>query len=377
VSLQNNRPFAAITLLQPRASVLASALPRTSVRTGAQPRAPRFLVARERDYLGWWESLRVLCQPTRLHLYWSPIRLFRHTPVARFRFAGRALTASALLHVSVFLLLPYLLSGGLRKQTHVEVASAGPGKIHYRLTMMNLSQKLPRVTSRGPGGHPGGGSEAAARLQALGRNEAHPKITIVLRPPRPNNPKQTIYQSVSAPNLRITMDLQLPNIVVGTTAVPRPQIHLDLNSSRPAQVKKSVAAEPAPALTTNASPPVVLVSELTSSQPHLPVPPPEQVAMTDTQNALSSANGASLTGKEESALVIVGTDPSQVTSLLALPAGNRWAGLSISPIGGGAGSPGGAPGSARVGGVGDALASVGRGESGGGAADAGLSLIHI
>src|SRR5260370_13577364 len=100
--------------------------------------------------------------------------------------------------------------------------------------------------------------------------------------------------------------------------------------------------------------------------------------MTQTQNALPSADGASLSGKEESALVIVGADPSQaVASLLALPPGNRWAELSISPVGGGAGSPGGAPGRARISGSagtgseGDATAGVGRGQSGRGARNAG------
>ena len=374
VSFQNDRPFAAITLLQPRASVLASAFPRTS----AQPRAPRFLVARERDYLGWWESLRELCRPTHLHPYTSPIRLFRHTPVVRFRFAGRPLTVSVLLHVAVFVLLPYLPSGSFAKPMPVDVASAEAGKIYYRLTIMDLSRKLPRVTSEGSAGRPISASEAAVALPALGSTAAHPKITIILRPPRPNNPKQTIYQSASAPDLRITMDLKLPNVLVGTTAVPRPQIHFDPNSPRPVQVKKSVAAEPAPALTTSASPSVVPVSELTSTHPNLPVPPSAPVEMTQTQNALPSADGASLSGKEESALVIVGADPSQaMASLLALPPGNRWAELSISPVGGGAGSPGGVPGRARISGSastgseGDASASARRGESGRGAGNTG------
>src|SRR5216684_1380517 len=177
-------------LLQPRASVQASAFPRTSSRTGAQPRAPRFLVVRERQFVGWWGSLNVLCTPARVNLHTSPMNVFRHTPVAPFRFAGRPLTVSVLLHVAVFVLLPYLPSGSFAKPMPVDVASAEAGKIYYRLTIMDLSRKLPRVTSEGSAGRPISASEAAVALPALGSTAAHPKITIILRPPRPNNPKQ-------------------------------------------------------------------------------------------------------------------------------------------------------------------------------------------
>ncbi len=377
MSFQNNRPFAAATLLQPRVSVLASASPRTSARTGVRPRAPRFSVVREREFVGWWGSLRAVCTPARLHLYTSPIRLFRQTPVARFRFPWRPLTASVLLHIAVFLLLPYLPSGSFPRPMPVEVASAESGKIYYRLTMMDISRKLPRVAAKGSGGNPDGISHAAARIPALGSTVTHPKITIVLRPPRPDNPKQTVYQSASAPDLRITVDLNLPNVLVGTTAIPRPQIHFSPNSSKPVQPKKSLIAEPAPTLTTSLSPSAILVSELTSTQPHLPVPPPAPLAMTKSQSTLPSDDAAPLSGKEESALVIVGADPSQVSSLLALPVGNRWAELSISPVGGGAGSPGGTAGRARIsrsasaGSEGDTSAGAGRGESGGGDGHAG------
>jgi hypothetical protein len=383
VSLQDNRPFASTTLLQPRVSILANGFPRTSARTGAQPRAPRFLVVRDRQFVGWWGSLRAVCRPTRLHLYTTPIHLFRHTPVVRFRFAGRALTVSVLLHVAVFLLLPYLPSGGFPRLTSVEVASADPGKIYYHLIMMDLSRKLPRVTSGAPPGRPVGSSEAAAALPALGISSAHPKITIEMRPPRPDNSRQTIYQSVSAPDLRITMDLKLPNLVVGTaTTVPKPQLHFNPSGSKPIQAQqKSVTEEPAPTLTAGTSPSVIPVSELTSAHPRLPVPPPAPApalaAITQSHEALASAEGSLPSGKEGSALVIIGVDPSQTASVVALPAGNRWAELSISPVGGDTGSPRGAPGKAPIsrnagaGSEGDASAGVGRGESGGGPGNAG------
>jgi Gram-negative bacterial TonB protein C-terminal len=328
--------------------------------------------------MGWWGSLRALCRPTRLHLYTSPVRLFRHTPVARFRFAGRALTISVLVHVAVFLLLPYVPSKSFSRLAPAEEVSAEPGKIYYRLTMMDLSRKLPRVSS---GGAPS--SERALTLPEPGSSAPRPKITIVLRPPRPDNSRQTIYQSASAPDLRITMDLKLPNVVVGASpTVPKPQLHFNPNGSKPIQTRqKPVTAEAAPTLMASTNPSVIPVSELTGTQPHLPVPPPVSATVTQSQESLASAEGSLPSGKEGSALVVIGTDPSETASVLALPAGNRWADLSISPVGGGTGtgSSKGTSGKGKAsssrnsgpGSEGNASAGLGEGGSGGGAGNAG------
>jgi hypothetical protein len=373
VSLQNDRPFTAMTLLQPRASVLASTLPRTSARTGAQPRAPRFLVDHKWEFLDWWVLLEELCRPTRLHLYTTPVRLFRHVPVAKFRFAGRALTVSVLLHLGAILLLPYLPSRSFSGARSVEVAPTESERIYYDLTIMDLSQKLPRIAIAGPGGHPGSDLEAG-RLPVLGGTAAHPRITIVLKPPRRDNARQTIYQSASAPDLRIPMELKLPNVIVGTVAPPRPQIHFNPYDSRPTQTRKSLTAEPAPTLAVSVSSSPIPLSALTSTEPHLPLPPPSFAEFSKGDEASAFADGQPLNGKEGSTLVIVGTDPTQAGPLLALPTGNRWAELSISPSGG-AGSLGDSSAgtlnsrSGVAGSGGDASTGVGPGKSGGGAAN--------
>jgi len=94
---------------------------------------------------------------------------------------------------------------------------------------------------------------------------------------------------------------------------------------------------------------------------------------------MASVEGALSSGKEGSALVIIGVDPSLAASLLVLPPGNRWAEVSISPTGGGAGSPGGIPGGPNSGSGtgtgGDTSTGLGRGESGGGGGKAGTAGI--
>jgi hypothetical protein len=381
VSLQNDGPFAASTLLQTRLPALTSALPRPVPRAGAQSRAPHFLVLRDRQFGSWWGSLRAVCTRSRLHLYRSPIRLFQSVPVARFRIAGQPLVLSALLHIALGLLFPYVPSGAIRRLSEANIASAEPGKIHYHITMMDLSRQMPRVVLDAPGGHAGSGSVSAAALKVDSAG-SHPKITIVLKPPHPDNRKQTIYQSAAAPDLRIAMDLKLPNMVVGPSAVARPKIDFNPNSSRPAQTKRAVAAEEAPNLITSASPSIVLASELPKTQASLPIPPAASDLMAQDQTGPPAGGGAQPAGKEQSTLVIVGTDPSSASELLSLPAGNRWAELSITP-GNGAGSSGGTPGrehgagSGGVGGKEDASGAVGRGEAGRGEGGAGAGTLSI
>jgi Gram-negative bacterial TonB protein C-terminal len=270
----------------------------------------------------------------------------------------------------------------MRRSSEANIASAEPGKIHYHITMMDLSRQVSRVVLEAPGGHAGSSSIAAAAPKVEDNAGAHSKITIVLKPPRPDNRKQTIYQSAAAPDLRIAMDLKLPNMVIGPSAVARPKIKFDPNSSRPTQAKRAIIAEAAPTLTTTGNPSMVLASELPKAQANLPVPPPASDTMVQNQMGLPTGGGAQLAGNEQNTLVIVGTDPSPATELLSLPAGNRWAELSISP-GGGVGSSGDSPGKERgagsggAGSNGDASAGTGRGEPGRGAGGTGAGTLNI
>ncbi len=371
MSFQDNRLFDSTAQWGTRVSVLPAVFPKVAVRTGAQPRAPRFLVARDREFAGWRGSLRELCKPTRLHLYTAPVRLFRDTPAAKFRFTGRTILVSVLFHLAFILLLPYLPAPSFLKARPGEVVAAEPGRIYYHLTTMDLSQKLPRIAIVGPGGHPGSDLEAR-RLPDPSSAAAHPKITIVLKPPRrADSAKQTIYQSASAPDLRIAMDLKLPILIVGTVAVPRPQIHFNPNGSRPTQLHKSQIAEPAPTLTASANSSPIPLSPLTSAQPQLPLPPPSSAGIGQGAEVAALVDGELPSGGGGSVLVVTGSDPIQAGSVLALPAGNRWAELSLSPTGG-AGSTGNGhagtanSGSSAAGNGGDGSLGAGRGKSGGG-----------
>jgi Gram-negative bacterial TonB protein C-terminal len=342
------------------------------LRTG-----PSFLVVRQRPFGGWLELLRTLCSSTPSRPSTAPITLFRYTTMAKLRFAGRPLTLSVLLHVAGFLWLPYMPTLNSRTVAPVETASAETGKVYYHLTMMDLTEKFPRIAPAGPGGHPGDGL-GPAQLPDLGSTVPHPKITIVLRPPRPNHPKQTVHQFVSAPDLSMDMDLKLPNLIAAAAAVPRPHLRFTPFgpvSLKPNDAKKGVPAEPAPNLISSPSASVMPLSEVTGAEPP-PPPYPAPDTATSSHETLTLADGAPRISSDTSALLTLSNDPSPAASLLALPPGNQWAELSIASTAGGAGSPGGtlygAPstGRERSGTGGDASTGVGRAESGGGVGNA-------
>ena len=367
MNLQENQLFA-------RTSILGT-LPTASVRAphgiGERRGVPSFLVTRDQAFASWWLSFKTLFKPARLGRYTTQVRLFRNIPVARFRFAGRPVVLSVLAHIAAFLWYPYLPTWNFSRPAPVEAASAEPGKIYYRLNLADFVEKLPKITVAGSGGRPGSGLPAKP-LATLGSTAQHPKITIVLRPPRPDNRRQTIHQSQSAPDLRIAMELNLPNLIAGAAAPARPQIHFTPSSSKPIQTKKSILMQPAPELAAGKSSSVVPVSQLAVAPPNLPVAPPAPAAANQGNEAVILANGALLSGKDANALVVISVDPQPGSASLALPAGNRWAEISVSPAGGGAGSPGGVHGGAANSGAGgsgtggDNSLGVGRGNSGGG-----------
>jgi Gram-negative bacterial TonB protein C-terminal len=115
----------------------------------------------------------------------------------------------------------------------------------------------------------------------------------------------------------------------------------------------------------------------------LPVPPPspsDPAPTPTTENADGGAHSAagleSPTQNPGSGLVVVSTDPGQVSDMVALPTGNRWADFSISSVGSTAGSPGGTSHltpsvGTGVGAGGDSSTGIGKGESGGGGGNSG------
>ena len=206
-------------------------------------RVPEFLVPRAPRMAGWREAFAALWSPEPSGAFTQrPTRFSRSLVETRARLPKRALSTSALMHVFVavfFLRLPFLLP----PERHLAPRTSDTAVIYYDLGLVHFLQSLPTIKSPGPGGRPGQGNRPD-RLPALGSTAFHPKLTIVSNPPRPDNTRQTIIQSTSPPDLRITQELRLPMVLVGNPlAVPKPRLELRLQAPRSAPVKQEPRSE--------------------------------------------------------------------------------------------------------------------------------------
>jgi hypothetical protein len=411
-----------LTTLRARPPIPPDILRRFVLRARSEARLPQFPVSGVRAKSGWWSSLKVICKRGHFPVLREPVKLFRSTPVAPFRFAGRAISGSVVLHICLLLTLPFLLSYTAAREIASNAAAGEPQRvIYYQIPKHDPFEKLPRITPAGEGGQPGAG-EIQALLQKIGSTTSARKIVIVSKPVRPDNKRQTIYQPATPPDLRIDMDLKLPNIVGGPTVpLAKPKILLNPANSRPRQIQRTATKAIAPTIAAlNAAMPTNL-SAATVAKPHLAVPLNEsrpkqtQVVMgqanapslsessvataTDlgdtyrtgqpaAPNAPSSDAEASGSGKapknnepqtagDGSGIVVIGVDPAEAATLASLPAGNRWGDFTIAPNGGQPGAVNGSEngtsgaGSHSTGGGGDLVPGVGPGFAGGGGGNSG------
>jgi uncharacterized membrane protein YgcG len=351
-------------------------------RPAPRVRAPRFLVQRERLRVAWWESLKALYKTPRLRRGKTHSHILRDVHLGAYRPNSKFQTLSLVAHVALILALIYVPVASRAREVVIQDVPGNAEKIYYRLTVINPALKLPRIAPVGAGAQPGKG-DLVQRVPALGSTVRQHNLTVVSRPLRPDNTRQTIFQPIAPPNLRITTELKLPNIVEARPViVPKPKVALNAKESKPNVPNKRTLTAPAPSLTATD----ITLTDLpnpTNPQPKLPVPPPSPSAPAPTpttENTEVGANSAagleSQTQNHGSGLVVISTDPGQASDMVALPTGNRWADFSISPAGSMPGSPGGTsqytPSVGTGGGAGgDSSTGIGKGESGGGGGSSG------
>jgi hypothetical protein len=320
-----------MTILRARPSAPPSPGPRAALRSAPNARPPVFLVGWQGAFSGWWDSLKALGVSVPLQSLKASITLFRDTPVTPFRFPGGSLTGSLFLHFVALLILPFLLSlPPGRDITSVAAYSESP-KIYYRLTTRDPFARLPRISPAGLGGRPGAGS-AQLKLPVLGSTAPHRQIIVISKPVHPDNHHQTIYQPASPPDLKITMDLKLPNVIGGTkAAVPKPQIHFNPNSSKPLQSRREIAKATAPALASGSAAPMNL-PDPSISQPHLAVPVnPNSSKPLQSRREIAKATAPALASGSAAPMNL--PDPSISQPHLAVPVNpnssrpNQWQGV--------------------------------------------------
>jgi hypothetical protein len=353
----------------------------TKMAAEARPRgkSPELLVAWNSDS-GWWTSLKAVCSRSKLPLLRTST--YFHSPdVSSAPVARGSFTASFLMHCALILLIFYLPQALPANVQAFDSAPTRAEKIYYRVPLLDSTQTLPRIAPAGPGARPGTGLKPD-QLPALGSTAAHNNLTIVSKPSAPDNNRQTIYQRSSPPDLRIPVEVKLPNMVLGdpSPALKSP-VKVDPNTARPTQTDRRLAPEAAPNLAPEApKPPLVSYLDPSTSQPKLAIPlagAAKPTMKAGNGGATGAANGGVAAPGDGNDLLVVGVDPAPAGSVIALGPGNRWGEFSISPAGGQPGSPGGSPGGVVGGGSGgtgpggDGSTGVGSGGGGGGGGNSG------
>jgi len=332
--------------------------------------ALRLLVPSDSFLANFRESLQALASPNPPKPRFRSNHFFGGARVASMRIAGRPLGASFLLHCSLLALLIYLSHPIPTQALPLSSARLHMQKIYYRIPERNPAT-MPRVAPAGPGGRPGSGS-LANRLPALGSAAIHPKLTIVSRPARPDNRRQTIYQPASPPDLRITTEQKLPNIMLGLSS-EMPKAPLTPIISKPKQVIHETIAIDAPSVTvgTGATIPIATFLSPSETPPKLAIPLSVPGApIRPSRTGSESASGGNSSDGE--GLVILGVAPAGPTDQFSLSGGNRWGEFTVAPPTMSTGSPGGDPrgvaggGTGGAGSGGDGSTGVGSGGAGGG-----------
>lgn len=384
-------------------------------------RMPQFIVVPDPASSSLWESVKALFARVKLPGYRNAGNLFRHVTLERSASPKRPFSASLAIHLCFILLIVYLHQA-MPRESFAAPVSPYTERIYYRVPLVEQAKLLPRVAPAGPGGRPGAGS-VPDRAPALG-STARQMVVIISKPVHPDNSHQTIYQPKSPPDLRITQDIKLPNIV--SVQIPRPVFRFRPSETRPVQAERRLNANQAPTVTAQNAAALKALEE--SSDPNLRVPLLPAVASAPQARAgrsayaqeapaISAENAAALKGIEASSdpqlrvpllpavasapeardgrfssvqeappiegassgtgLVVISVDPGGPATPVALPPGNRSGDFAISGAPGNGGSPAGNPNGVIGGGAGgthtgsDASTGIGAERSGGGGGKSG------
>jgi Gram-negative bacterial TonB protein C-terminal len=357
----------ASTRMSVRATECAGKVPSSNLRAPFTERgALRLLVRNDSLFTNWRDSIAALASRTRPRSSPRANYFLRRVDATRAHFDRRPLEASVLLHCSLVALVIYLPLALPAKPSPLLSTPQAAERIYYRARLLH-SDDLPRLAPAGPGGRSGSGFRPAS-APISGSTSQHPRITIVSKPVHPDNYRQTIYQPISPPELRIPTELKLPNLV-SLPHLERPKAPIVPSDAKPILAQRPISAVAAPSIKGRPADPQISLLKTSETQPSRPPFPTSGGGAPILNSREGVAAGSSADAPD---LVVVGVDPADATNQLTLAAGNRWGQFTLAPPSGILGSPAGNPNGVVGGGgakgamAGDESTGVGAGGSGGG-----------
>jgi len=339
---------------------------------------PTLAVRYESSASRWWSSLGTILKRVKLLDPASGRYPFENRVARRNYFRGTSLTASLSFHLAAILLIVYMHQAFPESVDASDTLVSQPEVIYYRVPVQKLPKTLPHIAPAGPGGHPLSGP-VPDRPPAPGSSASQGVLTIVSKPAHPDNFHQTIIQPSSPPELKITADLKLPNIILGKPIeAPKAPLQFSPTASKPTQKDRRADADPAPTVAPE-NPATALMTVLTppAFKPSLPMPVSQGTAAQRKENNaatnVQAPDVSSATSGESATLAVLSSDPGATSmSQIMLPPGNRSGEFSTTASDSLVGTPGGsktgvvAAGSGAPGKGGDGSKGPGTASSGGG-----------
>ena len=337
---------------------------------------PAFIVPPDAGYGRWWGSLKATLARTKVSRNRINTYPLRADMARRGYFRGRSWTMSLGFHAAAVLLILYAHQQFPDSVSAFDSTVPQPEVIYYRVPVQQLPKTLPHIAPPGPGGRP-----LTGRLPALpaaaGSTTSQNVLTMVTKAARPDNSHQTIIQPNSPPDLKITADLKLPNIILGKPIeAPKAPLQFNPTAAKPVEKDHQTSAEPAPTLNSDNSPsPVMALLTPSAFKPSMPVPVASGAAQRRTTSGSGNVQAPNITATsgDSATLAVISTDPAGASGAdIMLPPGNRYGEFSTSATENAAGTPGGdrsgvvGGGSGNTGKGGDGSTGPGKATSGGG-----------
>ncbi len=351
-------------------------------------RIPTFIVRGESGAFRWWGSLKAACARVKLSPALPGSHAFRGLSLKGGYFRGRSWTMSVAFHAAAILLIVYVHQQLPESVSAFDEPVSQPEVIYYRVPVRQLPKTLPHITPPGPGGHPLLG-RLPTQATAAGSTTAQSVLTIVSKPAHPDNSHQTIIQPSSPPDLKITTDVKLPNIILGKPLeAPKAPLQFNPTTARPTQRERPSNSDAAPSLSAeNSANPVMTFLTPPAFKPSMPVPVASGTAQRKSTSGTGNVQAPNVTATsgESLTLAVISTDPAGLVnpSEIMLPPGNRSGEFSTSVTDNLVGSPGanragvvgGGPGNTGKGG--DGSTGPGAASSGGGGISASEGPVAI
>jgi TonB-like protein len=247
--------------VQARTARRIGASEETSQDRESQNRPMQFLVERESTLFGVWRSLAVLCTRTNSLSFHGPIFLFRNLRLPQFRLRPRSFSASVLFHSTMILLLVYLphVLPAAESTSSSKPEMTATEEIYFRVPLVETPKPLPSISSKTVSDpatqsdpvEPPSSPLAQSDARKTENTASYGSLTIISKPARPDNFHQTIIQPLSPPDLKITSDVKVPNIVLLLGKQPdvaKPALDIKPSDSKPIRPNRQIASVAAPSV---------------------------------------------------------------------------------------------------------------------------------